>query len=149
MSIDFKSDSAALHDHRLKSHREVFEVAITGNATPADKGHSSDIPGVAILRSLGKTADADAAESLTWTTPVDATNGLFGVLFSHGKVNKVKKVTVSEQTSTGSGVTVTGPNAGSSYLTAGKNIGIEITSTGSDLASESPTFLVEIEYDAE
>lgn len=150
MAIDY-NNLAELHDHRLKQQRLVFEVEITANGTPADKVHSVDIPGAVYLRTEGKTAEADNVEDLSgdFTTAADnnAGDSQFGILLDLGDVQKVKKVTITEQTSLATSLTVA--PAGSDYKTDEKNIAIDITGTGLNLASESPRLLVEIEYDAE
>ena len=149
MSIEFKSRSSH-YDHLLKQQRLVAEFSIVGNATPADKQHVPDVGGLMVLRTEGKTAEADAVESLTWTTAVDNSTGnsVFGLLLDldQNKASKVYSVTLTEVTSLSTSETVTGPNSGSSFLTAEGNIAIEIAATGLNLASESPTFRVEVEY---
>lgn len=149
MGIDYRNNPE-LHDHLLKEQRLVFEFSITANATPASKIHISDIPGVAILRTQGKTAEADAVESITWTTPDDENGGnsVFGLLMDLGdaKARKVHKVMITEKSNVSASEVVTGPNGAASYKTAAGNIGIEIAATGLRLDTESPTFLVEIEY---
>lgn len=144
MANDF-NNSAELHEHRLKSHRMVAEIAIVADATPADKVHSSDVAGVIILRTEGKTAEADAIEDLSgsFSAAADnaAGNSTFGVLVDLGDVAKVKKVTVSEQTALATSL------ASSIVASSAGNIAIEIVGTGLVLDSESPTLLLEIEYD--
>jgi len=149
MSIEFKS-RASHHDHLLKSQRLVAEFSITGNATPASKAHSPDVGGLMVLRTEGKTAEADAVETITWTTAVDDSTGdsVFGLLLDLGdnKASKVYSVTLTEVTSVSTSEAVTGPNSGASHLTAAGNIAIEVAATGLDLSAESPTFRVEVEY---
>lgn len=149
MSIEFKS-RASHHDHLLKQQRLVAEFSITGNATPASKTHQVDVGGLMVLRTEGKTTEADAVESLTWTTAVDNSTGdsVFGLLLDldSNKASKVYSVTLTEVTSVSTSEAVTGPNGGSSFLTSDGNIAIEVAATGLNLASESPTFRVEVEY---
>lgn len=147
MSNEFKSKEQHM-DHQLKQQRFVAEFSITGNATPASKIHRPDVGGLMVLRTEGKTAEADAVEDLTWATAVDATNAVFGLLLDLGdnKASKVYSVSVTEVTAVSASEVLSGPNGAASYLTAEGNIGIEITTTGLDLASESPTFRVEVEY---
>ena len=141
-----------LADHFLQHRRLVFEFSITANATPASKVHSiKDIPGVALLRTEGKVSEADAIEDLSgdFTTAADNSTGdsQFGLLIKGselGSMEKVMKVTVTEQTSLASSISYTA--ADSDYLTSGGNIAIDIAGTGLNLASESPTFLVEVDY---
>ena len=81
-------------EHNLRFERLVYNFSITGNATPASKTQTSDLPGMAILRMQGETAQADAIESdFTWTAPVDNASGdsVFGILlFLDG--NEAEKV---------------------------------------------------------
>lgn len=140
--------NAALNDHQLRQERLVFEIAITSNATPASKKHHSDIHGAVHLRTQGKTAEADAIEDLSasFTTAADNSTGdsVFGVLISDlGDLTKVHKITVTELTALAASFTVT--KLGTRGLTAGGNVAFEIAGTGLNLASESPTFLVEVE----
>ena len=141
--------NAALLNHQLKQERLVFEVAITANATPASKQHHVDIPGVVLLRTEGKTADADAVEDLsaTFTTADDENSGncVFGVLVTElGDIEKVSKITVTEKTALSSSLAVTAH--GTSGLTTDGNIAFSVAGTGLRLDTESPTLVVEIEY---
>jgi hypothetical protein len=140
-------NSPTLNDHMLRSQRLVARFSITAHATPASKIHIADIPEV-VLRTSGKTATADAVETVTWTTAADGANSTFGVLINlGGKAAKVQKVTVTEITSLAASFTVRGPaTVVDGYLTTAGNIGVEIVGTGLDLTSESPTFVVEVEY---
>ena len=153
MSTEEKNST--LGNHFLAYKKLAFEVSITANATPADKVHSiKDIPGVALLRTEGKVADADAVEDLSgdFTAAEDTTNGQFGVLIKGselGSVKKVLRVQVTQLTATGTAIVVASPAQGSlvtDYLSDGGNIAIDITATGTDLETESPTFLIEVDY---
>lgn len=145
-----QESSVQLANHYLATKKLVFQFSITGHATPASKTHSvADIPSVVLLRTEGKVADADAVEDLSgdFTTAVDATNAQFGILLKAtelGDVKKVLKVSVTQQTATGTAIAST--PASSAFLTAGGNIAIDVLATGTDLASESPTFTVEVDY---
>jgi Ice-binding-like len=81
-------------EHTLRFERLVYNFDIIGNATPANKTQDSDLPGMAVLRMQGQTAQADAIESdIMWTTPVDNSSGnsVFGILlFLDG--NEAEKV---------------------------------------------------------
>lgn len=140
----------AHQDHKLRQERLVAEFSITSNATPASKKHAADIPGTMVLRTQGKTSEADAVETITWTAAADNSGGnsVFGILIDLGdnKADKVYSVTLVETSSVSTSEAVTGPNGSASYLTSAGNIGIEIAATGLNLASESPTFRLEIEY---
>lgn len=151
MADQFEKDSAVMN-HRIKQRKLLLEVDIVANATPADKGHGSDLPAVVVLRSEGKIADADAIEDLSaeFTAAADnaAGDSQFGIVIDgsklEGDIDKVYSVSVVEQTSLATSLTVA--PASSDYKTAGGNIAIDITGTGLNLESESPRFLVEVEY---
>lgn len=76
-----------VQDRMLKSRELVLGFKITGNATPASKVHSVDLPAVAYLRSEGKTATADAIEDVSGTVvaPNDAA-GKFAILLDASKL---------------------------------------------------------------
>lgn len=135
MSIDFKKKSE-LQDHQLKQTRMVFEVSITANATPANKSHIVEIPGCTVLRTEGKTAEADAIENLTGqvTAPVDAT-GIFALLVDE-KASKFHKATVTPSVGT---ITVT------KSISTGGRLLLDMDSN-QDLSTTSLTLLVELEY---
>ena len=149
MSIEFKSKSNHMN-HQLKQQRLVAEFAITHNATPASKVHRPDVPDLMVLRTEGKTAEADAVETLTWTAAIDDNSGdsVFGLILDLGqnKAQKVYSVTLTEVSSVSTSEVVTGPAAGASFLTAEGNIAIEVAATALDLSTESPTFRLEVEY---
>lgn len=145
------SSNPTLQSHKERSKRLVLECGITSNATPASKTHISDLPAVAILRTEGKTSEADAVETITWTAAADNSTGnsVFGILINlPEKADRVSKVTISEKgTALASSLAVTGPSAAAgAYLTSAGNVAIEIAGTGLNLASESPTLVVEVEY---
>jgi len=149
MSSPLMKSEPALMSHLLKSERLVLEFQITSHATPASKIHSSDIAHVVYLRSEGKIAEADAIEDLSasFTTAVDNSTGnsVFGVLLTRlESIEKVYSISVTEQTSLAASIATT--KLGTNGLTSGGNIAFEIAGTGLNLASESPTFRVEIEY---
>jgi hypothetical protein len=138
-------------NHLLRQDRLVFEFSIVANATPALKGRAADVPGVVILRTEGQTADADAVESgIAWTTPIDDDSGdsIFGVLLNLAEniADKVYSVTLTEVSSVSTSEVVTGPGGSASFLTAAGNIAIEIDATELDLATESPTFRLAVDY---
>jgi hypothetical protein len=140
-------ENAVLNNHQLKQERLVFSFSITANATPASKLHHVDLPGIVTLRSEGKTAEADAIEDLSssFTTAVDDTNSVFGVLISKiVDLDKVLKITISELTSLAASTAIT--KLGVFGKTPEGNIAFNVTGTGLDLNSESPTYVVEIEY---
>lgn len=145
------SSNPTLESHLSRAKRLVFEMKITANATPASKVHISDLPAVAILRTEGKISEADAVESLTWTAAADnsAGNSVFGILINlPEKADRINRVVVSEKgTALATSLAVTGNNnTAGGYLTSAGNCAIEIAGTGLNLASESPTLIVEVEY---
>ncbi len=164
MSTVRLKEKPTLNDQMLRSERLTFRCALVGNATPANKTSSSDIPGVSYFRDEGQTAAVDAIETLTWTTPVDNSTGssVFGIYLAIGTTvtpslgpvptsenfaDRVYSVTVVDQGGTASSLTVTGPNgAANAYLTPLGNIAIEVAATGLNLASETGTFNVLVDY---
>lgn len=141
----------AHQDHALRQERLCAEFSITANATPASKKHHADIPGTMVLRTEGKTADADAAQSgLTWTSAVDnnAGSSVFGLVLDLGdnKADKVYSVTLTEVTNVSASETLSSPTGATSYLTPEGNIAIQVAASGLNLASESPTFRLEVDY---
>lgn len=153
-----------LNDQMLRSERLTFRCSIVGNATPASKTFSSDIPSVSLLRAQGQTAAVDAVETLTWTTPVDNSSGnsVFGLYLSIGKTvtpslgpvptaedyaDAVYSVQIVDQGGTATSLAVTGPNnTANAYLTPLGNIAIEVAATGLNLASETATLNVLVDY---
>lgn len=164
MSTVRLKEKPALNDQMLRTERLVFQCQIVGNATPASKTFSSDIANVAMLRAQGQTAAVDAVETLTWTTAVDnsAGNSVFGLYLNIGQsvtpslgpvasredfADKVYKVEVLDAGGTATSLAVTGPNnTPFAYLTPLGNIAIEIAGTGLNLASETATLNVLVDY---
>lgn len=137
MSNEFRSKSSDLMDYLLKQERLVFEVSITGNATPANKVHASDIPGVAVLRTQGKTAEADAIEDLSAQVPApnDAT-GVFAILINDPSVKKFLKASVTPSSGTATVV---------KEISLGERLIVEVDSS-IDLSAANLTLLVELDY---
>lgn len=137
-------------EHLLRQERLCFNFSIVGNATPASKQVNVDVPGLVILRTQGQTAQADAVEAITWTAPLDnsAGNSIFGILLDldDDLADKVYSVSMVEVSNVSASEVLTGPNGSASYLTAAGNIAIEVAASGLNLASESPTFTVVVEY---
>lgn len=137
-------------EHLLQQERLVFNFSIVGNATPALKKQANDIPGLVVLRMEGQTAAADAIETLAWTAPVDNSAGdsIFGILLNLDEniASKVYSVSITEVTAVSASEAITGPGGAASFLTADGNIAIQVAATGLNLASESPTFTVVVEY---
>jgi hypothetical protein len=151
MSVQFEKNSM-VGDLQIKTRRLSFDISITANATPASKKHASDLPGVCLLRTEGITAAADAVEDLSgsFTTAADNSSGnsQFGILLKGselGSIKRVKRVQLTQVLATGTAIVVAGLS--NSFLSAGGNIVIDVTGTGTNLASESPTFHVEVIYE--
>lgn len=149
MSIIFEKNSG-VGDLQIKTKVLRFDVSIGGNATPASKTHQSDLPGVVYLRTEGKVAEADAIETLSFTTANDEDSGncQFGILIKGselGSIKRVKKVLITQVLATGTAIVVAGIS--NTFLSAGGNIQIDITGTGTRLDNESPTFHVEVVYE--
>lgn len=126
--------------HALSQERLVCEASITHNATPADKIHTSDIPGTVILRTEDKTDEADAVEAdldAIFTAPVDDDEGdsIFGILIDLGD-NKADKVYSATVNSLDTVATVT-PEG---------NIALDVTGASTDLSSDDPVLLITVEY---
>jgi hypothetical protein len=147
--------NAAVMNQQLKHKKLVFELSIKKHTTPASKLHASDLPGVCVIRSEGKTADALAVEDVSgmtnFTAAADAT-GIFQVILvgsELGSIGKVLKVQVAEKTTAGVSapvVQILGDNSG---LTAEGNIAFEVD-TATDLAADTTTtvkFVVELDYE--
>jgi hypothetical protein len=140
-----------LSDHLLRQQKLCFNFSITSNATPASKVHSSDLAGVVHLRTEGKTAEADAIEDLSasFTTAADNSTGdsVFGVLIDCSglpAIRKVNQIRMTEISTVSTSEALT--NLGTNGLTADGNIAFNIAASGLNLASESPTFFVEIDF---
>jgi hypothetical protein len=134
MSIDNRPKNS-MYQHLLVQEYVIFNVKINSNATPASKILESDIPGVAILRTQGQTAAADAVDSsITWTAPVDA-DGTFGLLLDE-QVSKIYAVAVTPSVGT---VAVT------SAISSEGHLYLELNSN-QDFSSTSVQFLVELKY---
>ena len=103
--------SSVVGDQALRTRALEFDISIEGNATAADKGISTDLPGAAILKMEGITAEADAllstAEEAEFAAEADAT-GIFGLVLDKTKLtdDKISKVLSVEVTSTDTGTCV-------------------------------------------
>lgn len=137
MAIDFRADKDVLHDHLLKQMHVVFQVSITASATPADKVHASDLPGIAVLRTEGKTATADAIEDLssTFSTADDGT-GVFGILIDDAIAKKFHIASVTPSSGT-IDVTKGISSEGRPYLDLDSSV---------DLSAASLTLVCELVY---
>lgn len=154
-------ENPVLNDQMLRTEKLVFAASIGHNATPANKTFSSDVPSVSYLRAQGQTATVDAIESLTWTAPADNSSGcIFGLYLAIGKTvtpalgpvasaedyaDAVYSVSVKKGP-TGAALTVTGPNASSSFLTPLGNIAIEVTDSSGNLSTTDEPLVVDVNY---
>lgn len=141
-----------LNQHNLRQKRICVEFTITGNATPASKTHgTSDLHGVMLLRTEGKTSTVDAIETVVYATPDDGpTSSVFGVMFRGGagylgQIAKVLSIRVTDRGGTSSSLAVT--RYGTFGLTTGGNIAFSIAATGLDLTNENADIIVEVEYE--
>lgn len=137
MANTFKK-KAEYQDHLLRQTRLVMGATVVANAVPASKTHVTDVPGMSYLRTEGKTAEADAVESLTAqvAAPVDST-GVCAVLLDE-QVEKVYKVTVTPSVGTAT--------AALTISTGGRMI--VALDSNQDLSTTSVTFTLEVEYKA-
>jgi hypothetical protein len=121
-------------DHELKHVKIVAQFKVTGNATPASKKHSSDLPGTLLLKTEGKD-DIVAVENITglanYLSPSDAA-GQFDLLVKAselGTIRKVLKLDVKQVSSTSFDAPTSVQYCGTSMgLTAAGNVAIAIDS---------------------
>ena len=96
-----------LQSRLLKSKRLAVQVKVEGNATPASKKRSSDLPGVAIVLCQGQTSEKPVTSpAISNVTPDDAT-GKFSIILDKaaiGEVDKILQVSVVNVTSTNAAV---------------------------------------------
>jgi hypothetical protein len=132
--INFK-DNAELHQHNLKTARLVFDAKVVHHATPASKLHISDIPGVAVLKTEGKTSEADAIETYTSSPSLADATGVLEILLDQ-QVEKIYGVSVTPDV---------GTCTATAALSAGNRIIVEIDSN-QNLSTTSVNFTVELKY---
>jgi hypothetical protein len=155
MSVQEKN--SVVNDYQLKQKRLVAEFTITGDATPASKVHGvPDLPGVMILRTEGKTADADAVETVSFTTADDDSTGdsVFGILIKGGSdglgdIRKVLRAQITDRGGSATSVAIAGTSDSTKGLTADGNLAFNVTGTGLNLSSENADLVVTIDYVAE
>lgn len=125
-----------LHQHLLNQDHLVFDVTVKANATPASKLHVTDIPSVAVLKTQGKTAEADAIETYTSSPALADATGVFEVLIDQlcEKIYEVRVVAASVGTATISAA-----------KSAGERIIIELDSD-QNLATTDLTLTLEVKY---
>lgn len=132
---NFRS-KAALHQHLLNQDVLVFDVTVKANATPASKLHASDIPSVAVLKTQGKSAEADAIEVYTSSPALDDATGVIEVLIDQlcEKIYDAKVLVASAGTATISAA-----------KSAGERIILEIDSN-QNLSTTDLTLTLEVKY---
>jgi hypothetical protein len=136
--------NSVLHDHQIQTRRLTFDLEILANATPANIQYETDLPGVAVVRAEGKTAEADAIEDLSASfTAADAGTGVLGILLKASEIGEVSKV-YEVRVVDAAGTTLAVP-AASSYLTAGGNIAIDLNSDQNH-ESANETITLEVVY---
>ena len=148
-------------DRTIKLRTVVFRIEVVADATPADKIHRSDLGNeLIILRTEGLTTDADDIEDVSgdFTTPVDATDAVFGAILrkeltedqfdGFGEIERVVDITAYDLggTATTLAASLVDGTDVDHGLTPEGNIAIEITTTGLDLASEDADILVVMNY---
>lgn len=136
-------------DRLIKQERASFRVRIQANATPASKVHQQELSAVAVLRSQGKTAEADAVEDLSasWTAAADAT-GIFGVLIKASQIGAVDRIVAVAVTALDGSTTTATPLACGGLqagLSPAGNIAIQMDSSLS-LAATNCDVILTVEY---
>lgn len=131
-------EKAELNQHLLKQEYLVFNVTVKANATPASKLHISDIPNVAVLKTQGKTSEADAIETYTSSPSLADATGVFEVLIDE-QVEAIYDAKVL--------VASAGTATISAGLSAGNRIILEIDSN-QDLSTTDLTLTLEVKYKA-
>jgi hypothetical protein len=132
--VNFK-EKAELHQHLLKQQHLVFDSKVIFHATPASKLHINDIPNVAVLKTEGKTAEADAIETYTSNPALADATGVLEILIDE-QVEKIYSVSVTPDV---------GTCTATAALSAGNRIIIEIDSN-QNLSTTSVNFKVDIAY---
>lgn len=137
---EFRANSTEIHDRMLKAQRLMCKVTVGADATPADKTHSDDLSGKAILRTEGKTAAADAVEDVSGdvTAPADAT-GLFSVLIDEEMVDTIYKVDLQSDNGT------IALGAQGAKVTSGGRMVIDLDSS-LDFSAAGATFTIIVDY---
>lgn len=133
-----------VYERNRKAHSLDFRVRILGNATPASKSRSSDLPGVAVLGAEGQTAEVTAVEAGLTYSATDLT-GLYAVLLKGselGDIKEVYSVTALRVLSGGATTAVLVSNG----LTAGGNILIQIDATDALNAANVSELYLEVKY---
>ena len=143
--------NAMVEDHQLKHEKLVFELSVTGSATPSAKVLASDLPGVCVLAAEGQTAALEAVEAISGMTnydaPVDA-DGEVNVLLLGSQLGSIKKVMSIKALEKGSAAFTAAtvvPIDVNGGLTAGGNIAFQVDSA-INLAAANAVLVVEVDY---
>jgi hypothetical protein len=149
MAISGIEKDAALHDREIKTRRVALRARISGNATPASKVHRGEAPAVAVLRSQGKVAEADAVEDLSASfTAADDATGKFGVLLKASQLGDIDRiigvsaVALDGGSATAALVSCGGAQAG---LSPAGNVAIDVDSS-KNLSSADCDVLLVLDY---
>ena len=111
--------SSVLQSRLLKQKRVAVQVKVEGNATPASKKRSSDLPGVAIIVCEGQTSEKPA--SVSAGSPDDS-DGVFSIVLDKAAVGPVDKVLKAEV------VSITGTSSIASATVSDEHIVVIIDS---------------------
>lgn len=145
--------NSVVENEQLKTRTLAVKIEITASATPASKVQVTNLPGIAILRSEGKVALADALEDLSsdFTTAADST-GIFGLIIDGSALNadSVDEVlAVRADMSNGVGtLAVSSPSGGSevsAFKTSDGNIAVELDSN-QDLSTTDISAVLFVTY---
>jgi hypothetical protein len=146
-----REKNSDLHDRLLKTRRLHVRVRITGNATPANKTHTPEMPSLVKIKTEGKddVTGTDSAASTDMGAKVDA-NGTVGVLLVGGDdgIGNVDRALGSTVTPTDGGTcTVASVNTGTTAYgkTASGNIALNLDSSLS-LAATDVDVTITIDY---
>lgn len=113
----------------LKLKSIALQVKVAGNATPASKVRSSDLPGAIFIICQGQTSDAPSGVS--YVAPDDAT-GKYSVIFDSadfGEISKVYRAAVENVT----GTHTIAASLSNGYLVLDIDSSADLTSADSEL----------------
>ena len=147
---DLQQKNPQVYDRIQKTVSLCLRAKVEGDATPADKKHESDLPGVAVLISEGKTADADAIEaSLPYQTPSDL-NGQYSILLKGSELDEIEDVQEARliESRDGGSTTVSLVTSGSTVrgLTPEGNILIDVDATDALNSTDDSEIVLEVKF---
>lgn len=148
----FLPKTSAGQDLLLRHKRVVFDVTVTGNATPASVLHGSDVPG-AVFLATESLDDAAAQDSgCNFGTLVNNSTGAstMGLLVQcpdalGGICDKLYTATVTCPAANSGAITVALKGASSTGITASGNVAFTIAGASADLSTENITYRVTLE----